>query len=247
MADGCGRSARSSSRASIVPSTSAPSTGAPATTTTASTPSAAVAAWAAQTKRLCIAKRAAIAKLGHIHITYAGIARVGLGAVKRAPDSYLGKLPAVPNDSYRRRQRIATPPSLRPTMSQAVAIDLQSQNATRRVRTAVASSKTAAELSAGFNAWLATLQRLSLRGVTNVLLTRSAAMLGCWPCRSIGGGARCWTAARRLPIALLVEQRDAVLCKLAPEFQPMWAPLWIRELTYTSAAVLTITVLVLAA
>jgi hypothetical protein len=63
-------------------------------------------------------------------------------------------------------------------MSQAVAIDVQSLNATRRVRAAVASSKTAAELSAGFNVWLATLQRLSVRG------DALAEQLGLPACRS---------------------------------------------------------------
>jgi hypothetical protein len=158
-------------------STAAP-TSTSATTTTASTPSAGAAAWAAQTQKLCIAKVAAIARLGYVHITYGGIARVGLRAVKLSLDRYLSNLLAVLHDFHLRQQRIATPPSLRTMMSQATAIDVQSQNATRRVRAAVASSKTAAQLSAGFNAWLATLRRLSVRG--NAL----AQQLGLPACRS---------------------------------------------------------------
>ncbi len=146
--------------------------------TTASTPSAGIAAWASQTQKLCIAKRAAVARLGYVNITYAGIARVGLPAVKRSLDRYLANLLAVLNDFSHRQQGIATPPSLRPVISQAAAIDLQSQNATRRVRTVVASSNTAAELSAGFNAWLMTLQRLSARG------DAVARQLGLGACRS---------------------------------------------------------------
>jgi hypothetical protein len=42
-------------------------------------------------------------------------------------------------------------------------------------------------------------------------------------------------------------QRDAVLRKLAPEFRPMWASLWARELTYTAGVVLAIAVLALVA
>jgi hypothetical protein len=180
VASGCGGSANSSSVASSKPVhpviTSA--TGTAGATTTTSASSAGIAAWAAQTQKLCIAKRAAIARLGDVHITYAGIARVGLPAVKRSLDRYLGKLLAVLSGFERRQQLIATPPSLRPVMSQAAAIDAQSQNATRRVRADVASSNTAAELSAGFNSWLATLQRLSARG------DAVARQLGLSACRS---------------------------------------------------------------
>jgi hypothetical protein len=40
---------------------------------------------------LCREKRAAIAGLGNVHITYAGIARAGLPAVKRSLDGYLAR------------------------------------------------------------------------------------------------------------------------------------------------------------
>jgi hypothetical protein len=149
------------------------STSASHTTTSASVP-----AWAAEAQKLCIAKRAAIARIGYVHITYAGIARVGLPAVKRSLDRYLTSLLAVLSEFDQRQQRIVAPQSLRGVMRQAAAIDAQSQDATRRVRTVVASSKTAAELSAGFNDWLATLQRLAARG------DAVAQQLGLSACRS---------------------------------------------------------------
>ena len=186
LASGCGSSARSSSVAPRAASSSAPTvaahTGTPATTTTASASNAGIAAWASQTQQLCVAKRAAIEKLGYVHIIYAGIARVGLPAVRRSLDRYLTKLLAVLIDFDRRQQRLATPPSLRSAMSQAAETDVESQDATRRVRAAVASSKTAAELSAGFNAWLVTLQRLSARG------DAVAQQLGLPACRSDATG-----------------------------------------------------------
>jgi hypothetical protein len=68
------------------------STSATDTKTSAPAAASARAAWAARTQELCREKRAAIAGLGYVHITYAGIARVGLPAVKRALDRYLGQL-----------------------------------------------------------------------------------------------------------------------------------------------------------
>ena len=172
---GCGGGAHSASATSSATSTttSAASAGAP---------SADVAAWASQTQRLCVGKRAAIARLGSVNITYAGIARFGLPAVKRLLDGYLTRLLAVLGDFANRQQQIPTPPSLKVAMSQAAAIDAESQNVTRRVRAAVASSRTAAELSAGFNAWLATLKRLDVRGGA------IAKQLGLAACRSGAGG-----------------------------------------------------------
>ena len=121
-------------------------------------------AWATKTQQLCREKRAAIVRLGYIHITYAGIARVGLPSVKRSLESYLGRLLAVLRDFSQRQQQFATPPSLVPTMKQATEVDAESQQATSRLRQEVANTKTAAGLSAAFQRWTASLQRLAARG-----------------------------------------------------------------------------------
>jgi hypothetical protein len=125
---------------------------------------AAPTAWAYQTQQLCQQKRVAIARLGYVHITYGGIARVGLPAVKRSLDSYLSRLLAVLRDFHQRQQQIPTPQSAVPAIRQAYALDSRSQTATTQLRAAVANARTPQQLSSAFNAWTATLQRLSRRG-----------------------------------------------------------------------------------
>jgi hypothetical protein len=121
-------------------------------------------AWAVETQQLCLEKRAMIARLGYVHITYAGIARAGLPAVKRSLDRYLARLLAVLSDFSRRQRQLTTPPSLSSMMAMANAVDSQSQSATNRLRRDIASSKTPAELSAAFSGWITTTQRLAVRG-----------------------------------------------------------------------------------
>jgi hypothetical protein len=146
---GCGGSSSSS------PSTTAASKPSPAAQT---------AAWTSSVKQLCVQKRAAIARLGNVHITYAGIARVGLPAVKRDLEAYLGRLQAVLREFAARRRALTTPPSLVSTVQGVDQIDDQSTAATRRLQAAVARVGSASELSAAFRTWLATLQGLVVRG-----------------------------------------------------------------------------------
>lgn len=122
------------------------------------------AAWAAKTQQLCREKRSSIARLGGVHITFAGIARVGLPAVKRSLDGYLGRLLDVLRSYSRRQQQLATPSSAASAMNEAMAVDRQSQAATVRVRDEVGAARNAAELSAAFGRWTATLRQLSARG-----------------------------------------------------------------------------------
>jgi hypothetical protein len=142
--------------------------GSNATTHTGAGPSNAsanaVATWASRTQQLCREKRAAIARLGYVHITYAGIARVGLPTVKRSLEGYLGRLMALLRDFSRRQRQVATPPSVASTMRMATEADAQSQAATSRLRRAVMNAKTAVELSAAFRGWIATLRGLAARG-----------------------------------------------------------------------------------
>jgi hypothetical protein len=144
---GCGSSSSSSSN------TTAPRPSPPSQT----------AAWTSSVKQLCVQKRAAVTSLGSIHITYAGIARVGLPAVKRSLEAYLGRLQVVLREFAERRRALTTPSSLVSTVRVVDQIDDRSQAATSRLQAAVARAGSAAELSAAFRTWLATLQRLALR------------------------------------------------------------------------------------
>jgi hypothetical protein len=131
---------------------------------TSSASTSARATWAARTQQLCREKRLMVGQLGSVHITYAGIARVGLPAVKRWLDRYLARLLAILRDSSQRQRQLPIPPSLSSTIAMATEIDRQSQSATRRLRHDVASAGTAAALSGAFRAWIATSQRLAARG-----------------------------------------------------------------------------------
>jgi hypothetical protein len=142
------------------------SSGPTSRTTSASTQQSQTAAWRSSVTQLCLRKRAAIGQLGSIHITYGGIARVGLPAVKRSLERYLERLQAVLREFAARRRALTTPPSLTSTVRQVDLLDAQSRATTSRLQTAVAGAGSAAELSAAFRTWLATLQRLSERGNT---------------------------------------------------------------------------------
>jgi hypothetical protein len=132
--------------------------------TTTSTSADARAVWAQQTQQLCREKRAAITGLGDIHITYGGIAREGLPAVKRLLDRYLVRLLAVLHDFSLRQRQLTTPASVSATVALAEDIDRHSRAATRRLRVELARTATAAQFSAVFRNWIATEQRLAVRG-----------------------------------------------------------------------------------
>jgi hypothetical protein len=134
--------------------------------------------WASSTQQLCQQKRAAIANLGSVHITYAGIARVGLPAVKRSLEGCLDRLLAVLREFSRRQQQLATPPAFVSTIRIAAEVDAESEAATTQLRAAVARARSATELSAAFRAWLTTLSQLSPRG------DAAAARLNLPACRS---------------------------------------------------------------
>jgi hypothetical protein len=144
--------------------------------TTSAPPTNATVVWASQTEGLCREKRAAIAGLGYVHITYAGIAQVGLPEVKRRLDLYLGRLLGVLREFTGRQRQLVTPPSLSATMAQANEVDLQSQAATIRLRRDVAGARSAAELSSAFQAWITSTRRLAVRGDA---LPRQLNLAGC--------------------------------------------------------------------
>ena len=149
-------------------------TATPAGTTTAAPSTRAV--WAAQTQQLCREKQAAIAQLGSVHITFSGIARVGLPTVRRELDAYLTRLLAVLHEFSGRQQQLTTPAGLGATMALARETDLQSQAVTARLRRAVARVRTPAALSTVFRAWIASSQRLAARGDA---VARQLGLTGC--------------------------------------------------------------------
>jgi hypothetical protein len=122
-----------------------------------------LAVWDRATQNLCREKEAAIAHLGGVHITYGGIARFGLPAVKRLLDGYLGRLLAILRRFEERQRALGAPPSVASITTRIRAIDIQLQAATVRLRTEVAHVTSAAGLSAVFRAWGSTLQRLDVR------------------------------------------------------------------------------------
>jgi hypothetical protein len=96
-----------------------------------------------------VQKRAAVTSLGSIHITYAGIARVGLPAVKRSLEAYLGRLQVVLREFAARRRALTTPSSLVSTVRVVDQIDDQSQAATSRLQAAVTRSAPGLRRSSG--------------------------------------------------------------------------------------------------
>jgi hypothetical protein len=131
---------------------------------TSAAPTSASAAWASRTEQLCREKRAAITRLGYVHITYAGIARVGLPTVKQKLDLYLARLLGVLHDFAGRQRQLAPPPLLRSTMAVASDLDGQAQAGVSRLRRDAASAKSAIELSTAFRVWITNSQGLAARG-----------------------------------------------------------------------------------
>lgn len=128
-----------------------------------------LAAWDAKTQQLCREKRAALASLGNVDITYGGIARIGLPAVKRLLERYLNRLLGVLREFAGRQRALSTPPSLVGVMTKIRAVDVQIQAATVHLHGAVARVTSAAGLSSVFRAWLASLQHLSGHAETQAL------------------------------------------------------------------------------
>lgn len=132
--------------------------------------------WAQRTQALCQQKRAAVAALGYVHITYGGIARVGLPAVKRSLDAYLGRLLSVLREFSARQRLIPAPASVAGLMNEARALDESSQAVTADLRRALGGVRSASALSAAFRAWGARTAELAARGDA---LARHLHLRGC--------------------------------------------------------------------
>jgi hypothetical protein len=123
-----------------------------------------LAGWEAKTQELCREKQAAIAGLGSVHITYGGIARLGIPAVKRLLTRYLDRLLAVLHQFAARQGQLSTPPSRVAITNRVRSLDGEVQAATVHLRMELAGVTSATGLSAAFRTWLAALQRLGARG-----------------------------------------------------------------------------------
>jgi hypothetical protein len=102
--------------------------------------------------------------LGSVHITYGGIARLGLPAVRRLLERYLDRLLGVLRHFAARQRALTTPPSRIQIMTKVRALDDQLQAATVHLREAVTQVRSAAGLSSVFRAWLVSLQHVGARG-----------------------------------------------------------------------------------
>ena len=149
---------------------------------TSSAPSR-TAVWSAQTQALCKEKQAAIARLGYVHITYGGIARVGLPAVKRSLDAYLGRLLAVLRTFSARGHQLTTPAAYVSAMGTANQLDAESQAVTARLKAEIAGVANAGQLTSAFRSWLTSLHQISGRG------DAVARQLNLPACRSGSAGA----------------------------------------------------------
>ena len=124
----------------------------------------ATAGWRAKTQQLCRQKRAAVAQLGYVNITFAGIARIGLPAVKRKLESYLTRLLAILHRFAARQRQLRTPSPLALAMARASADNIRAEQATEQLRAQLAAAPSAIKLSSAFGDWTTTLQRLSAHG-----------------------------------------------------------------------------------
>lgn len=124
----------------------------------------AAALWRNRTQQICKDGQAAIAKLGYVEITYAGIARVGLPAVKQKLDVWIGRLLAILG-AVAQQQRLLHPPTeLSSAATAERQVETQEQHITQQLRSDIAASRTAREFSAAFRSWVQSDQEVVARG-----------------------------------------------------------------------------------
>jgi hypothetical protein len=168
-ASGCGSSSSSSRKgataSTAITTTTTTATGTTGTTagTTGTTAGDPLTVWKTKTEQLCAQKRAAVAALGNIHITYAGIARVGLPKVKLALERYLGRLVGVLEEFHARQHQLTPPASIAAIFAQAEVNSHAAEAATVLLRTRIAGVQSAQRLASAFSTWLATVKTLAAR------------------------------------------------------------------------------------
>jgi hypothetical protein len=158
-ASGCGSGSSSSGKGATAPATTTTTT----TGTTGTTASSSLTVWKRKTEQLCAQKSAAVSALGNIHITYAGIARVGLPKVKLALERYLGRLLGVLARFSTRQHRLTPPASIASLFAQAAAINRVSEAATVLLRKRIGGVQSAHQLASVFSSWVATVQTVAAR------------------------------------------------------------------------------------
>jgi hypothetical protein len=120
--------------------------------------------WRNRTQQICTDGDSAIRALGDVHITYAGIAQIGLPAVKHKLDVYLRRLLAIMQTVAQQERELHPPAQLSAAAATEHQIAAQEGDATRQLRKEVHAAQSASELSAAFNRWLARDGQLIARG-----------------------------------------------------------------------------------
>jgi hypothetical protein len=108
----------------------------------------------------------AVARLGYVHITYAGIAQEGLPAVKRKLEHYLDRLLGVLRTVAARQEALDPPTDLSSTAAAARALARQEQAITVTLKEEVAGAANAQQLAAAFRGWLQRDGQLAVRANT---------------------------------------------------------------------------------
>jgi hypothetical protein len=122
------------------------------TGTTATVNTAAL--WRNRTQQICTDGASAVRALGYVHITYGGIAQVGLPAVKHKLDVYVGRLLAILQTATQQERELHPPAQLSVAAGAERTIEAEEGDATGTLRRDVDAANSAAELSAAFNRWL---------------------------------------------------------------------------------------------
>jgi hypothetical protein len=137
--------------------------GSSSTTSTTATVSAAQL-WRNRTQQICADGQSAIRALGVVHITYEGIARLGLPAVKHKLDVYVDRLLAILQTVAQQERELHPPAQLSAAATAEREIQGEEGDATRTLRRELDAANSAPELSAAFNRWLARDAQLVTRG-----------------------------------------------------------------------------------
>jgi hypothetical protein len=120
--------------------------------------------WRNRTQQICTDGESAIRALGYVHITYGGIAQLGLPAVKHKLDVYVGRLLAIMQTVTQQERELVPPGRLSGAATAERAIAAEEGDATRTLRREVRAARNASELSAAFNRWLAHDAQLVAKG-----------------------------------------------------------------------------------
>lgn len=143
-----------------------PGCGGSSSTTSTTAPVNSAELWRNRTQQICADGESAIKALGFVHITYGGIAQLGVPAVKHKLDVYVDRLLAILQTVAQQQRELHPPAQLSAAATAEREIEGQEGDATRTLRRALDAAQSPLELSAAFNRWLERDQQLIDRGNT---------------------------------------------------------------------------------